>query len=116
MTKKYDCIVIGGGHNGLVNAAYLARARASARIDAGTCSAVQRDRKFSGSNSQFVPTPFPLRPRCCELDPRTASVTADDLPADAAEIHLGGKATAKTRRIARHSGLNAEAYNEYASR
>src|SRR5205809_963849 len=24
--KKYDCIVIGGGHNGLVNAAYLARA------------------------------------------------------------------------------------------
>src|SRR5258705_6249093 len=24
--KKYDVIVIGGGHNGLVNAAYLARA------------------------------------------------------------------------------------------
>src|SRR5713101_738712 len=26
MNQKYDCIVIGGGHNGLVNAAYLARA------------------------------------------------------------------------------------------
>src|SRR5256885_16471112 len=26
MNSKYDCIVIGGGHNGLVNAAYLARA------------------------------------------------------------------------------------------
>src|ERR671931_2145162 len=26
MSQKYDCIVIGGGHNGLVNAAYLARA------------------------------------------------------------------------------------------
>src|SRR5690348_2136351 len=25
-TKKYDIVVIGGGHNGLVNAAYLARA------------------------------------------------------------------------------------------
>jgi phytoene dehydrogenase-like protein len=25
--KQYDVIVIGGGHNGLVNAAYLARAR-----------------------------------------------------------------------------------------
>ena len=24
--NNYDCIVIGGGHNGLVNAAYLARA------------------------------------------------------------------------------------------
>ncbi|MGH9650261.1 MAG: NAD(P)-binding protein, partial [Terriglobales bacterium] len=26
MPQKYDAIVIGGGHNGLVNAAYLARA------------------------------------------------------------------------------------------
>ena len=25
-SKKYDVIVIGGGHNGLTNAAYLARA------------------------------------------------------------------------------------------
>ncbi|MGB1253475.1 MAG: FAD-dependent oxidoreductase, partial [Candidatus Promineifilaceae bacterium] len=24
-TKKYDAIVIGGGHNGLVNGAYLAK-------------------------------------------------------------------------------------------
>ena len=26
MNSRYDVIVIGGGHNGLVNAAYLARA------------------------------------------------------------------------------------------
>jgi len=26
MAKRYDAVVIGGGHNGLVNAAYLARA------------------------------------------------------------------------------------------
>ena len=26
MTKKYDAIVIGAGHNGLTNGAYLARA------------------------------------------------------------------------------------------
>jgi phytoene dehydrogenase-like protein len=24
--KRYDCVVIGGGHNGLVTAAYLAKA------------------------------------------------------------------------------------------
>ena len=26
MADKYDAIIVGGGHNGLVNAAYLARA------------------------------------------------------------------------------------------
>ena len=26
MPNKYDAIIIGGGHNGLINAAYLARA------------------------------------------------------------------------------------------
>lgn len=26
MSKKYDAIIIGGGHNGLINAAYLAKA------------------------------------------------------------------------------------------
>ena len=26
MAKRYDAVVIGGGHNGLVNAAYLAKA------------------------------------------------------------------------------------------
>ena len=26
MPNKYDAIIVGGGHNGLVNAAYLARA------------------------------------------------------------------------------------------
>ena len=32
MAKKYDAIVIGGGHNGLVNAAYLARAGKSVLV------------------------------------------------------------------------------------
>ena len=35
MGQHYDAIVIGGGHNGLTNAAYLARARAAA---SGSCS------------------------------------------------------------------------------
>ena len=26
MAKRYDAVVIGGGHNGLVNASYLAKA------------------------------------------------------------------------------------------
>jgi len=32
MTKSYDAIIIGGGHNGLVNAAYLARAGKNALV------------------------------------------------------------------------------------
>ncbi|HEV2614972.1 MAG TPA: hypothetical protein VGU63_00030 [Candidatus Acidoferrales bacterium] len=32
MPKSYDAIIIGGGHNGLVNAAYLARASQDNRL------------------------------------------------------------------------------------
>nr|MBI2905183.1 FAD-dependent oxidoreductase [Chloroflexota bacterium] len=32
MSKNYDAIIIGGGHNGLVNAAYLARAGKSVLV------------------------------------------------------------------------------------
>lgn len=32
MTKRYDAVIVGGGHNGLVCAFYLARAGYSVRI------------------------------------------------------------------------------------
>ena len=43
MSAKYDVVVIGGGHNGLIHAAYLARpARRSSCSSGATCSAAPR--------------------------------------------------------------------------
>ena len=55
MATKYDVIVIGGGHNGLVNAAYLAQARAKkfSCSSAATCSAAPPSPKKSFPGFKF---------------------------------------------------------------
>ena len=123
---KYDAVVIGGGHNGLVHAAYLARAgkkvlvleRRHALGGAAVTEEVFPGFKFSVC-SYVVSL---LRPRIIhELD----------LPRHGLEIlPLDGTFTpmpngdylwrvddhALTRRqIARHSRLDAEAYDEYGT-
>jgi phytoene dehydrogenase-like protein len=124
MTQKYDVIVIGGGHNGLVNAAYLARAGKRVlvlerrHVLGGACVTEEVFPGFKFSVCSYVVSL--LRPEI---------IRELDLPRHGLEIlPLDGTFTpmpsgdylwrvndhAKTRReIARHSRLDAEAYDEY---
>jgi phytoene dehydrogenase-like protein len=124
MNSKYDVIVIGGGHNGLVNAAYLARAGKRVlvlerrHVLGGAAVTEEIYPGFKYSVCSYVVSL--LRPEI---------IRELDLPRHGLEIlPLDGTFTpmqngdylwrvndhAKTRReIARHSKLDAEAYDEY---
>src|SRR6266852_702851 len=124
MTQKYDVIVIGGGHNGLVNAAYLARAGKRVlvlerrHVLGGACVTEEVFPGFKFSVCSYVVSL--LRPEIIrELDlPRHG---LEILPLDGVFTPmLNGDHIwrvndhAKTRReLARHSRLDAEAYDEY---
>src|SRR6266542_3773595 len=124
MTRKYDCIVIGGGHNGLVNAAYLARAGKRVLV-------LERRHVLGGAavtEEVFPGFKFSVCSYVVSLL-RPEIIRELDLPRHGLEIlPLDGTFTpmlngdylwrvndhAQTRReIARHSRLDAEAYDEY---
>src|SRR2546430_9441368 len=124
MKAPYDAVIIGGGHNGLVTAAYLARAGRKVRV-------LERRPVLGGA--AVTEEVFPgFRFSVCSyvvslLRPET--IRDLDLPRHGLEIlPLDGTFTpmpngdylwrvndhSKTRReIARHSKLDAEAYDEY---
>ncbi|HYX27056.1 MAG TPA: NAD(P)/FAD-dependent oxidoreductase [Pyrinomonadaceae bacterium] len=122
--KNYDVIVIGGGHNGLVNAAYLARAGKRVLV-------LERRHVLGGAavtEEVFPGFKFSVCSYVVSLL-RPEIIRELDLPRHGLEIlPLDGTFTpmpngdylwrvndhAKTRReIARHSRLDAEAYDEY---
>ena len=124
MTQKYGVIVIGGGHNGLVNAAYLAR---------GGKRVLVLERRHVLGGAAVTEEVFPgFKFSVCSYVVsllRPEIIRELDLPRHGLEIlPLDGTFTpmlngdylwrvndhAKTRReIARHSKLDAEAYDEY---
>ena len=121
---KYDAIVIGGGHNGLTAAAYLARAGRKVLV---------LERRHVVGGAAVTEEVFPgFRFSVCSYVVsllRPEIIRDLDLPRHGLEIlPLDGTFTpmpngdylwrvndhAKTRReIARHSKLDAEAYDEY---
>ena len=124
MDPKYDIIVIGGGHNGLVNAAYLARAGKKVLV-------LERRHVLGGAavtEEVFPGFKFSVASYVVSLL-RPELIRDLDLPRHGLEIlPLDGTFTpmldgnylwraddaAETRRqIARHSKLDAEAYTEY---
>jgi phytoene dehydrogenase-like protein len=123
--SHYDVIVIGAGHNGLVNAAYLARAGRKVLV-------VERRHVLGGAAVTEEIYPGFKYSVCSYVVSllRPEIIRELDLPRHGLEIlPLDGTLTpmpngdhlwrvndhAKTRReIARHSKVDAEAYDEYA--
>ena len=125
--KHYDCIVIGGGHNGLVTAAYLAKAGKSVcvlerRHILGGCACTEeiwpgyRVSTAAYVISLFLPQitrELRLKQYGLEVLPRNPSSFTPLL--DGRSLTLGPDMVASQREIAKFSRRDAEAYPKYNS-
>ncbi len=125
LKAHYDCIVIGGGHNGLVTAAYLARAGKSVcvlerRHLLGGCAVTEELWPgFRVSTAAYVISLFlpeiirelKLKQHGLAILPRNPSSFTPLL--DGRSLLLGPDLTASQREIAKFSGRDAEQYPQY---
>jgi phytoene dehydrogenase-like protein len=121
----YDCIVIGGGHNGLVAAAYLARSGKRVlvlerrHVLGGCSSGEELWPGFKSSPAAYVVSLFlpdiirelSLRQHGLEILPRNPSSFTPLL--DGRYLLMGHDEAANLREIAKFSRRDAEAYPKY---
>ena len=124
MTKAYDALIIGGGHNGLVCAFYLARAGLKVRVlerrDVVGGAAVTEEFHPGFRNSTASYTVSLLRPkvirdmRLHERGWRIIERTISNfLPHDGGYIKLGGGTARTQAEFARFSAKDAETFPKY---
>jgi len=125
MPEKYDAIIIGGGHNGLVNAAYLARAGKKVlvlekrHVLGGACVTEEIYPGFKYTVYSYVVSL--LRPeiiRDLELPRHGLTIlplesTLSPLP-NGDHLYRDGDHYQTLRNIARFSQRDADAYKDYA--
>jgi phytoene dehydrogenase-like protein len=123
--RKYDCLVIGGGHNGLITAAYLARAGKSVcvlerRHVLGGCSTTEELWPgFKISTASYVVSlllpeiirDLRLKQYGLEVLPRNPSSFTPLL--DGRSLLMGPDERATCREIAKFSERDAKAYPKY---
>ncbi len=125
MDARYDCVVIGGGHNGLVAAAYLAKAGKRVcvlerrHVLGGASTTEELWPGFKVSTAAYVISLFlpeiirelRLRHYGLEILPRNPS-SFTPLP-DGRSLLLGPNAELNQREIGKFSGRDALAFGQY---
>ena len=126
MTKRYDALIIGGGHNGLVCAFYLGRAGLKVRVLERRAvvggAAVTEEFHPGFRNSTASYTVSLLRPKIIAdmaLHQRGLRIVerpiANFLPFADGYLKLGGGMARTQAELARFSKKDAEAYPRYAA-
>src|SRR3990170_3814564 len=124
-TRRFDCVVIGGGHNGLVCAAYLAKAGKKVcvlerrHVLGGACTTESLWPGFKVSTAAYVVSLFlPEIIRDLRLEqyglkilPRSPS-SFTPLP-DGRSLLMGPEPGLNAREISKFSRADAEAYPRY---